>query len=177
MKTLIFSAFIFATIPFSLKANSKAINIAITTKNTVDESPLAQLLTIYYDIKNALVKGDANTAATKAAEFVKAINGDDMKKLQETDMNAFMPLQDKLAFDAKHISETKEISLQREHFQSFSNNFYKLAKAVKLSDKPVYQAYCPMKKAYWLSSEAAIKNPYFGNQMLTCGKINETIKN
>jgi len=33
-----------------------------------------------------------------------------------------------------------------------------------------------MKKAYWLSSEAAIKNPYFGNAMLACGKITETLK-
>jgi hypothetical protein len=51
-----------------------------------------------------------------------------------------------------------------------------LAKAVKLSVQPVYQDYCPMKKAYWLSSEAAIKNPYYGSQMLSCGKINDTIK-
>jgi hypothetical protein len=176
MKTLIFSAFIFVALSFSSKANDKIFNIAVVTENTVNESPLSQLLTIYYDIKNALVKGDVNAAATKASEFIKTVNEVDMKKLPAADMNAFMPLQEKLAFDAKHISETKEIGHQREHFLSFSNNFYKLAKAVKLSDKPVYQDYCPMKKAYWLSSEAAIKNPYFGSQMLTCGKINDTLK-
>jgi hypothetical protein len=176
MKTLTFSAIVFAALSFSAKANDKNFNIAIITENAVDESSLSQLLTIYYDIKNALVKGDANGAAAKAGEFVKAINSVDMKKLPEADMNAFMPLQEKLAFDAKHISESKEIGHQREHFQSFSNNFYKLAKAVKLSDQPVYQDYCPMKKAYWLSSEAAIKNPYFGAQMLSCGKVNDTIK-
>lgn len=177
MRTLIFSAIVFAALSFSAKANhNNSLHIVTTVDNTTNESPLSQLLTLYYDIKNALVNGDANTAATKAGEFVKAINGVDVKKLPEADMNAFMPLLEKLAFDAKHISETKEIGHQREHFQSFSNNFYKLAKAVKLSDKPVYQDYCPMKKAYWLSSEAAIKNPYFGAQMLTCGKINDTIK-
>lgn len=160
MKTFIFSSFICMALSFSV----------------VDESPLSPLLTIYYDIKNALVKGDGNGAAAKAGEFVKAMNSVDMKKLPEADRNAFMPLQEQLAIDAKHISETKEIGRQREYFQSFSNNFYQLAKAVKLSDNPVYQDYCPMKKAYWLSSEAAIKNPYFGAQMLTCGKINDTIK-
>jgi hypothetical protein len=177
MKTLIFSAFIFVALSFSAKANhNNALHSESTVENTTHESPLSQLLTLYYNVKNALVKGDANTAATKAGEFVKTINGVDMKKLPEADMNAFMPLQEKLAFDAKHISETKEIGHQREHFQSFSNNFYKLAKAIKLSDKPVYQDYCPMKKAYWLSSEAVIKNPYFGVQMLTCGKVSDTIK-
>jgi hypothetical protein len=176
MKTLILSAIVFASLSFSAKANNNAPNIATTVKNPIHESPLSQLLTLYYDIKNALVKGDANGAATKAGEFVKSINGVDMKKLPEADMNAFMPLQEKLAFDAKHISESKEIGHQREHFQSFSNNFYKLVKAVKLSDQPIYQDYCPMKKAYWLSSEAAIKNPYYGAQMLSCGKVNDTIK-
>ncbi|OQP60464.1 hypothetical protein A3860_33635 [Niastella vici] len=176
MKNLFFSAILFAALTFSAKANNNALYVASTTENFVNDSPLSQLLTFYYDIKNALVKGDANTAAAKAGEFVKAVNNVDMKKLPDADMNAFMSLQEKLAFDAKHISETKEIGHQREHFQSFSNNFYKLAKAVKLSDKPVYQDYCPMKKAYWLSSEAAIKNPYYGAQMLTCGKVNDTIK-
>ncbi|RYF82932.1 MAG: DUF3347 domain-containing protein, partial [Chitinophagaceae bacterium] len=36
--------------------------------------------------------------------------------------------------------------------------------------------YCPMKKALWLSNEKAIKNPYYGSAMLTCGKVTETIE-
>ena len=145
-------------------------------QDSTKPSSLSQLLNSYYGIKNALVNSDAKTAATKAGELVKAINGVDMKALSETDMNTFMPLQDKLAFDAKHISENNGIAEQREHFSSLSNNIYKLAKAVKLSAEPVYQEYCPMKKMYWLSSEAAIKNPYYGKAMLTCGKVTETIK-
>ena len=167
MKTFILAATLFASLSFSAKADPIV---------AAHETPLSSLLTLYYNIKDALVSGDPNTAAAQAGQFVKAINAIDMKALSAADMNAFMSLQEKLAFDAKHIAESKEISHQREHFQSFSNNFYKLAKAVKLSDKPVYQDYCPMKKAYWLSSETAIKNPYFGSQMLACGKISDTMK-
>ena len=145
-------------------------------QDSTKTNQLSALLNAYYGIKNSLVSSDAKTAATKAGELVKAINGVDMKALSETDMNTFMPLQDKLAFDAKHISENNGIAEQREHFSSLSNNIYKLAKAVKLSAEPVYQEYCPMKKMYWLSSEAAIKNPYYGKAMLTCGKVTETIK-
>ena len=137
---------------------------------------LTQLLNSYYDVKNALVSSDAKTAATKAGDLVKALNAVNMKALSEVDMNAFMPLQEKLAFDAKHISENNGIAEQREHFSSLSNNIYKLAKAVKLSAEPVYQEYCPMKKMYWLSSEAAIKNPYYGKAMPTCGKVTDTLK-
>ena len=137
---------------------------------------LTTLLNDYYGIKNALVSSDATMAATKSGELLKAINSIDMKTLSEADMNAFMALQEKLAFDAKHISENNGIAEQREHFSSLSNNIYKLAKAVKLSAAPVYREYCPMKKMYWLSSAAAIKNPYYGKMMLTCGKVTETLK-
>jgi hypothetical protein len=33
-----------------------------------------------------------------------------------------------------------------------------------------------MQDANWLSKENAVKNPYYGSQMLTCGKTVETIK-
>jgi hypothetical protein len=138
-------------------------------------SSLTPLLTSYYDIKNALVSSNSADAAVHSGEFLKAVNSVDMKTLSKADMDSFMFFQDKLSFDAKHISESKDIAHQREHFANFSSNFFKLAKAVKLTDKPIYYAYCPMKKSYWLSADAAIKNPYFGNQMLTCGKNTETL--
>ncbi|KQB99901.1 MULTISPECIES: DUF3347 domain-containing protein [Pedobacter] len=139
-------------------------------------SQTQSLLTAYYDIKNALVNSDATLAASKASEFSKVLSSMDMKSMPKEEMTSFMGLQDKLEFDAKHISETKEIVHQREHFANFSANLFKLAKAVKLTKAPVYYDYCPMKKSYWLSDNTAIKNPYFGKQMLTCGAIKETLK-
>lgn len=139
------------------------------------KSPLNTLLSSYYEIKNDLIKSNSADAAAHAGEFLKAINAVDRKELPAADMSAFMPLQEKLAFDTRHIAESKDIAHQREHFASFSANFFKLAKAVKLTDQAVYYAYCPMKKSYWLSAEAAIKNPYYGSQMLTCGKVAETL--
>ena len=74
------------------------------------------------------------------------------------------------------IAATKELQHQREHFADFSTSMATLLKAVKLTDKPVYQAYCPMKKAYWLSNTKEKKNPYYGSAMLTCGKVTDTIQ-
>jgi len=31
------------------------------------------------------------------------------------------------------------------------------------------------KGAYWLSNEAAIRNPYFGDEMLECGKVEDSV--
>jgi DNA-binding transcriptional regulator WhiA len=83
---------------------------------------------------------------------------------------------DALLKDAGAISETKDIKHQREHFANLSSNMIVLAKAVKLSSDPIYEAYCPMKKASWLSSEKVIKNPYYGSAMLTCGSVRDTLK-
>ena len=137
---------------------------------------LSPILTDYYQLKNALVTGDPTAASAAAGEMLKAIAGADMKSMTPEDHSAFMALQDKLTYDARHISESKDINHQREHFESLSANLYNLAKQVKLSSKPIYEDYCPMKKAYWLSDDQAIKNPYFGSTMPTCGKVAATIQ-
>ncbi|HET6252591.1 MAG TPA: DUF3347 domain-containing protein [Puia sp.] len=140
------------------------------------KADLSPILTDYYQLKDALVAGDAAAAATAAGEMLKAVNGVDMASMAPADHTAFMSLQDKLAYDARHISESKDINHQREHFASLSANLFKLAKEVKLSPQPIYEDYCPMKKVYWLSGDSAIKNPYYGSSMPTCGKVAATIQ-
>lgn len=140
------------------------------------KSALNPLLVLYYDIKDALVKDDGNTASQKADEFQKALKSIDETKLTAKEQKALKPLKEKLAFDSQHMAETKDVSHQRDHFSSFSDNMIKLAKAAKISDTPVYQMYCPMKKTSWMSNENKVMNPYYGKQMLTCGKVTETIK-
>jgi len=84
-----------------------------------------------------------------------------------------------LYFDADHIAETKDVGHQRDHFSSLSENMYKVIKAAKPA-QPVYYQHCPMAKegkgANWLSQIPAVKNPYYGAQMLNCGKTTETLK-
>ena len=128
----------------------------------------SELLASYYNIKDALVSGDADKAAVNAERFVKNINSPGAETIQKTDKEA-------LVKEANKIATTKDLKKQREYFSAFTANMYALAKSVKLSSDPVYYQYCPMKKAYWLSSEKEIKNPYYGNAMLSCGKVVETI--
>ena len=127
------------------------------------------LLTQYYTIKDALVAGDGSLAAAKAGDFIKVANTIDYKMISEGNINALLK-------DATSISETKDLNKQRQHFANLSNNMVALAKTTKLTDSPIYQQYCPMKKTNWLSSEQAIKNPYYGSAMLTCGSVVETIR-
>ena len=137
-------------------------------QDSTQQHQLSQLLTQYYNIKDALVAGNGYLASIKAEEFIKTANSIDYKVISEGNINALLK-------DATPVSETKDIKVQREHFSNLSNNMASLAKSVKLTTEPIYQAYCPMKKANWLSNDKAIKNPYYGSAMLTCGKVVETI--
>jgi len=137
-------------------------------QDSTQQHQLSQLLTQYYNIKDALVAGNGYLASIKAEEFIKTANSIDYKVISEGNINALLK-------DATPISETKDNKVQREHFSNLSNNMASLAKSVKLTTEPIYQAYCPMKKANWLSNDKAIKNPYYGSAMLTCGKVVETI--
>jgi hypothetical protein len=125
------------------------------------------LLSSYYSLKDALVSSNSSMATFSAEELIKAINSADKKLIKDETRTALLS-------DAAAISQTKDLNLQREKFASLSANMVALAKKVKLSTEPVYQQYCPMKKASWLSNSTAIKNPYYGNAMLTCGSVRET---
>ena len=147
------------------------IAIAFTQNSFAQDSTKTQsslLLTYYYSLKDALVSSNPNTAAISAEAFVKALNDIDKETVKEESRTVLLS-------DANAISQTKDLKMQREKFATLSTNMYALAKTVKLSAEPVYQQYCPMKKSSWLSNQQAIKNPYYGSAMLTCGSVKATL--
>ena len=133
----------------------------------------------YFALKDALVKSDGNLASAKAKELLNALNAVQMNKLSNEEHTVWMKVMKDLIFDTEHIEETKDVGHQRDHFNTLSDNMYQLLKVSK-QETPTYYQHCPMankgKGANWLSKENAIKNPYYGSQMLTCGSTVETIK-
>lgn len=154
---------IFALIASVSLQNSFAQNNSTHTVDSVN-AQTSEILSTYYKLKDALVSSNSATAALSANELVKTINATDNKFLNETDKAGLLK-------EVNAIAQSDNIKLQREKFATLSNEMFDLAKKVKLSAEPVYQQYCPMKKAYWLSSNKGIKNPYYGNSMLTCGSV------
>ncbi len=142
-------------------------------KNTTAASPV---LAHYYELKNALINSDAIIASVSAGDFMNAVNSNEFRSLKGNNTVPVLNLHNKLMGDAGHIVNTRSISEQREYFASLSQNLLALIKSVKISDQMVYQMYCPMKRQSWLSGESAIRNPYYGKSMLTCGSLTETIK-
>jgi hypothetical protein len=149
------------------------------TETRQDVSQLKAVFDNYFAVKDALVKTDGNTSSTKAKELLTAINAVKMDKLTTEEHTVWMKVMKDLAFDTEHIEETKDAGHQRDHFTSLSKNMYALIKVSK-QETTIYYQNCPMyndgKGANWLSKESTIKNPYYGSQMLSCGKTVETIK-
>ena len=84
-----------------------------------------------------------------------------------------------IATNAAIISEAGTIKEQRDAFSELSNALIVLVKESGVANGEVYVDYCPMVDnnagGYWLSSEKGIRNPYFGDKMMTCGETKETL--
>ena len=120
----------------------------------------------YLQLKNALVASNGDEAKLKAAELQKSL-----KQVSES----------AAASDAtSKIATSTDLKEQRMAFSILSNEMAKLVKGGKISMGELYLEYCPMANdnagAYWLSNEKAIRNPYFGDTMLKCGSVKETIQ-
>jgi hypothetical protein len=152
-----------------------SIQAETTTTEVADSSQLQAVYNAYFTVKDALIKSDAKLTSAKASDLLAAISAIKMDKLKTDEHNAWMKVVKKLTADAKSISTSSDLKKQRETFKSLSKNTYDLIKVTK-SGEVVYKQYCPMADADWLSKEKAVKNPYYGSSMLTCGNVVETIK-
>lgn len=169
-----------ATIAILFSAN----NIQANTTNSevtaieITDAQLQSVYDAYFTVKDALIKSDSKLTSAKAAALltaITAITAVKMDKLKSNEHTVWMKVVKKLTADAKSISSTTDLKKQRETFKSLSKSTYDLIK-VSSPEQPIYKQYCPMADADWLSKEKAVKNPYYGSSMLTCGNVVETIK-
>ncbi len=120
----------------------------------------------YIHLKNALVESNSEEAKMAASQLQKSLSS--------------IPSAKAASAEAAKISASTDLTKQRSSFSKLSNEFTTLVKANKLTTGAVFVEYCPMANnnegAYWLSSEKEIKNPYFGEEMLNCGFVKETLK-
>lgn len=144
----------------------------------MQETPLAAVFDTYFMLKDALVGTDPVAAASAAGKLGTAIKEIAMEQLPMEAHMAWMKVYKNLLADAEKMAQSQDIAKQRASFIPLSDNMYTLMKASKLSS-PTYYQFCPMadggKGAHWLSKDSDIANPFYGSQMLGCGKTVETL--
>jgi len=166
-----------AAVTLLFSANNIQANTAKSEITAIEaaDSQLQNVYDAYFTVKDALIKSDSKLTSAKAKDLLNAITAVKMDKLKSNEHTVWMKVVKKLTADAKNISATTDLKKQRETFKSLSKSTYDLIK-VSNPEQPIYKQYCPMADADWLSKEKAVKNPYYGSSMLTCGNVVETIK-
>lgn len=149
--------------------------LSVGISNAQSKEQLKPVFDNYFLLKDALVKSDSKIAASASKDLWATITAVKMETLKTDEHMIWMKVSKDLSAEAKNISETQDIKKQRDFFNPLSKNMYALIKTSKTTEAVYYQ-YCPMQKANWLSKENTIKNPYYGSQMLGCGKTVEIIK-
>lgn len=132
-------------------------------KPVFKDEKIAAVYDEYIALKNALVASDAGEAANTAGKLSKSLSS--------------FPAASKAAAG---VAKAVGIESQRKAFSELSNEMKNIIRESGLSQGAVYIAFCPMANdnegAFWLSSEKEIRNPYFGDMMLQCGSVKETIQ-
>ena len=130
--------------------------------------------------EDAFVASDNSKVKAEAKETKDALTKVDMKLISGAAHNDWMNYLTPIQSSLKEIQGSTDIEAQRKAFSNLSDNLYKGAKAFGLGGKEIFYAYCPMafnnEGAYWLSDQQQIRNPYFGDKMLTCGEVKEKLK-
>lgn len=143
------------------------------------QQQLSSLFTAYVKLKDAFVATDAVKVVAEAAATQQAFAAVDMKLLTGVAHNDWMTYASELEGALKEIAASSDIEAQRASFSKLSDNMYKSIKAYGLGGATAYYEYCPMafnnQGAYWLSDQSAVLNPYFGDKMLKCGRVEETL--
>lgn len=141
-----------------------------------DDTLVKEVLQAYLDMKNALAADQSKEAATSGEKLLSALNTFPVSSLTSAQQSEVNEIVSDAKEHAEHIGENAgNIKHQREHFQELSNDMYDLLKQVGTS-QTVYKDSCPMVKAIWISEKKQIANPYYGKDMSTCGKVQETIE-
>jgi Cu(I)/Ag(I) efflux system membrane fusion protein len=134
----------------------------------------------YIGLKDALVASDVVKASEQARRLGSALDEVDMELLDGEAHMKWMRQLEILNREAGKIAGSQVLDEQRLAFAAFNDAFYESLKTFGLHQGTVYYQYCPMargdKGAYWFSNIKEIKNPYFGEMMLSCGETRETLE-
>ena len=129
------------------------------------DQKMAAVYNHYMHIKTALVNTDAEEAKNGANMLSEALQN---AGGNEQALNA-----------VQKIAQAEDINGQRTAFQDLSAAMEEML-AGAIASGEVYKQFCPMafegKGAYWLSASKEVRNPYYGDKMLKCGSVKDTLK-
>jgi len=137
---------------------------------------LKEALKVYFDFKDELVASNSNKSIIFAEKLNKVL-----VSVDQTGMDNNLQGNIKSAIASLVIIEkSKDLEKNRLEFKNLSKAIIFVSSQITDYGNPIYIQHCPMADnntgGDWLSLDKAIKNPYFGDKMLTCGSVVKVIK-
>ena len=143
------------------------------------KTQVQQITNYYLEIKNALVASKTAEAQAAATKLIAPLEQFNASALPADQQKFYKEQAASIQDAAKGIISASDVEAQRKHFGPLSQSVYALNKSFAAKEGSLYRQYCPMannnKGGYWLSAEKEVLNPYFGEKMLKCGKVAETL--
>lgn len=140
---------------------------------------LSQVVTDYLNLKDALVSSEAGATSNHAKEVLGSLSNVDMSLVKGDLHMQWMQYLNELHAQSEIIQNQQDLKTQRQAFIALSEALIQTVKTFELPGV-IYKQHCPMANgsagADWLSTEAKIANPYFGDKMLRCGETIEKIE-
>lgn len=182
MKNILYIAFAFGALSIiSCKDAAKKHEPEVVTVDNTEEKvkvyklsdaqpefkdqKVAEVFNAYLQVEAALV----NTDVKSTAEATKHLN----KTLQDAEAT------NEAIAAAQAIDDATTIEEQRTQFVIVTAQIEQMVEGA-LASGTIYKQYCPMAfnntGAYWLSNSDQVLNPYFGDKMLKCGRVDAKIE-
>lgn len=159
---------LFACTQSAPKSVSTEQNIVQSTTNSIQlkDTQQDEVLKQYFRLKDALVASNASNTQKEATTLT-------------TLLKASTSFAESI-LTCDSIANTSDLAKQRSTFTNLSNQLIAQFSKTSLLKGFFYLQFCPMANegngGYWLSAESDIRNPYYGNEMLTCGEVKKTIQ-
>ena len=129
-----------------------------------EDSMMSALIKPYLTLKDELVRSDAKAASAAVTKMLSLLS-DKKYVFLRSDLKALLG----------SFQRTDDIEKQREFFRLISNEMIQWTSSTQSVSNKLYVQFCPMannnKGAKWLSAEEQIRNPFYGDMMLTCGSV------
>jgi hypothetical protein len=147
------------------KGDKEAIKIA-EAEIQLANPKIKEAFLQYLKLKNELVASDAEGAKKAGEDLARGL-----KEIKGCESSAKL---------ANAISKSSDLKEQRANFVLLNTEIIPLVKQSDIKSGVIYLQHCPMANngegAEWLAIEPDIKNPYYGDEMLTCGAVQGEFK-
>lgn len=152
---------------------------AFSNVNAVATTNISTITDQYLQMKEALVASNAQGASNAASAMLNSLKAWDGNDLASEQKDFYQQRSSAMRDDLQQMVGNNDVVKQRDHFARISKHMTELVSAFGTGQGSLYYQYCPMafdnKGGYWLSSSKEIRNPFYPEEMLTCGRVEKTL--